>query len=201
MAVSLNDIIRVAVRMSGPDGQDIINVWHLLVSTLSGGDNDDVLADIATIVQTIYDHVKPAITGNQSDRDISAQNLNNSELLGTTSWDASWQGTATGDELPATVSPFSLFRTGLSRRLGKKYWGVTTEAVQTDGAITLSAAQTGLANAIAAVIGGFTGGTTSNVYVVGTYNENLTPAFVPFNEAVYRGNLRQQRRRYPGVGS
>lgn len=201
MAVSVGDILRIAVRMSGPDGQDIINVYHALVELLADGDNDNVLADWAALIQTIYNALAAAVSSDQDGRDISVLNLTNGEVLGTTAFPSGWQGTATGETLPATVSLYSLFRTGLSRRIGKKYWGITTEGVQADGAVTLSGAITALTNTIAMIITTKTGATTTNEYHIGTYNESLAPQFVKFNEAVYRGNLRTQRRRYLGVGS
>ena len=194
------DIYRVAARMVGPDGQDIINVWHIRLSTYVAGDDQDVADEVVFRISTNYQLLEPAITEDQTSVDMSIQNLTTNAVLGSFAWGPAFQGNGTGDNAPPQASPFSYFRTGIARRVGRKFWGIITEALSAEG-YTQGAASTALITFIAAWLSGFTGGTTGNFYEFGVYNENKSPAFAPFTEAVHRGRLMTQRRRRPEVGS
>lgn len=196
----VNDVLRVAVRMIGPSNQDIMNVWHVQLTNLVSGVDDDVVADIVSEISAVYAGLEPAVTNLQTGQDISVQNITQGLVFGAEAFNPSFDGTLTGDTAPPTTSIYSYFRTGIPRRVGRKFWGIVTEGHQNNGVITGTI--TNLLTLLGAnFIGGFTGTTTGNTYLYGTYNENKSPQFAPFTQGVTAAVLRVQRRRQIGHGS
>lgn len=196
---ALNDVFRLAMRMQGPSGQDIINVWHAKISNYVGGTDADVAQELVDYACTHYQDLEDAITNQQTSVDISVQNLTTGAVLGTFSWSTAFAGTLTGDTLPPQTSLYSYFRTGLSRRIGRKFLGIVNEAVNDNGLV--SSLVTIVSTFIANWIGTDVGVGTGNSYVWGVFNDNLLPAFAQFVEAVWQARLKTQRRRLPNVGS
>jgi len=196
---AVNDVYRVAMRMLGPSGQDFMNVFHAQISNYVTGTDDDVADELAFIAATHYQDLEDAISNTQTSVDISVQNVTTGAVLGTRSWSPAFAGTLTGDKMPPQTSLYSYFRTGLSKRIGRKFWGVVNEASQDNG--LASALVTIVSTFIAHWLGIDTGATTGNSYIWGIYNDNLAPAFAQFIEAVWQARLRTQRRRLPGIGS
>jgi hypothetical protein len=197
---NLNDVFRVAVRMIGPSSQDIINVWHCKLISLTSGIDADVVADIVSEISTNYQDLEAAIPNTQTGQEISVQNVTTGQVFGAQAFSPAMNGALTGDTVPATSSSYCYFRTGVPRRVGKKFWGIVTEGHQNNGVVT-STITTALATLAANFIGAWTGGTTGNGYNWGTYNSNLAETFAPFIEAVVAAVQHTQRRRRLGIGS
>lgn len=194
-----NDVFRIAVRMLGPSGQDIINVFHALVYNYVTGTDADCAEELAALIAGYYQDLEPCITTEQTGVDMSVQNVTTGTVQGTFGFSPAFAGDLTGDTMPPQASLYSYFRTGISRRIGKKFWGIINEASQDNG----------LAGGLVATIGTFlaywlgspTGAITGNTYKWGVYNDNLTPSFAQFTEAVAQSRQRTQKRRLPGIGS
>jgi len=196
---ALNDVYRVAARMIGPSGQDIMNVWYAQIANYVTGDDDDVAGELAAFLATHYQDLEAAITNQQTSVEISVQNMTTGAVLGTQAWIPVFAGDLTGDTLPPQTSLYSYFRTGISRRVGRKFWGIVNEAVNDNGLVV--SLVTVVSTFIAHWLGIDVGVGTGNSYVWGVYNDNLVPAFAQFVEAVWQARLRTQRRRSPGIGS
>lgn len=197
---NLNDILRVAVRMGGNTDQDIMNIWTVKLVTLVDGDDEDVADDIVQRIGVLYQDLEDAISSDQYSKDISIQNITSGQVLGTHEWTTPFLGAAGGDSMPPQTSLFSYFRTGYSRRIGRKFWGILTETLQ-DAGLSVPAVATTMATFLVHWIISWVGAVTGNTYEWGVYNENKIPDFVPFQEAVSVGRLMTQRRRRPTVGS
>ena len=194
------DVYRVAVRMGGAKDQDIMNIWHIQLTNLVSGVDDDIVDDILERVSYAYQDLEPALSNDQYDKDISIQNVTTGQVHGSHLWQTPFVGTTGGDSLPPQSSLFSYFRTGFPRRIGRKFWGLMAELSQDQG-LAASAVAVTMATFLAHFIITFVGITTGNTYAWGVYNENMSPQFAPFREAVGSGRLMTQRRRRPTVGS
>lgn len=194
------DIYRVAVRMYGTANQDFINVYHVQLGTYVTGDDEDVALELVTDITDAYQDWEPSISPLQLSNDISIVNLTTSAVLGTWEWTTTFQGTGSGDPVPPQSSVFCYMRTGVSRRIGRKFMGVTTESLQSNG-LAAAAIYTSATAFLAKMIADFVGGTTGNTYQYGIYNDEKSPTFLQFLEGVVVGRLMTQKRRRPTVGS
>ena len=102
--------------------------------------------------------------------------------------------------MPPQSSLYSYFRTGFSRRIARKFWGVVNESLQ-DSGLTIPIVATQMATFIANFISNWLGGSTGNTYDYGIYNQGKAPQYLPLTEALTVGRLMTQRRRRPGVGA
>lgn len=200
MALSEGQTLRVVARMQGTQSQDIINVWHTRCTTLVDGTPEDVVDDIAAKLSSNYQLLKSVIAQTQVSQDLSVVNVSNGEVYGTHAWTTPFAGTATGEELPPQMSLFSYFRTGYSRRVGRKFWGITAEALA-DAGLTVASVATTMGTFLASWLGPWTGSVTGNTYYWGVYNPNFVLQFLDFTEALYTSRMMVQRRRRPQVGS
>lgn len=130
------EVFRIAARMQGTQGQDIINVWHAQIETYVTGSDLDVADELVIALSVNYSDLEDAITDEQSGIDISVQNVTQGTVQGTQSWNPSFDGTLTGDTMPPQTSLYAFFRTGLARRLGRKFFGIVNEASQDGGLVT-----------------------------------------------------------------
>lgn len=199
MAAQFN-VYRVAARMAGAQGQDIINVWHVQIANYITGTDADVAQELVDTISAAYLLLKPAASDDQASVDMSVQNVTTGTVQGTFQWTSPFVGTLTGDNLPQQDSLFAFFRTGISRRLGRKFFGIITEASQATGTL-IPAIATAMATFLAQFIGSFVGATTGNTYFFGVYNANKIPVFVNFTEAIFNTLIMTQRRRRFGIGS
>jgi len=186
--------------MQGPASQDIINVHHITITNYVGGDDATVAQELVDRLSTIYQDLEPAISSSQVSNDMSVQNVTTGAVLGSFQWSTAFAGSATGDELPPQTSLFSYFRTGVSRRIGRKFWGVLSETLQ-DSGLTVASVATAMATFLAHFVAGWLAGGTGNTYDFGVYNASKSPQFLPFTEAIHVGRLMVQKRRRPQVGS
>lgn len=199
MAGQVGDVYRVAVRMRGPDNQDIINVFHCKNTLLVDPDDDDIISDIVTEISNNYQALEIVLSDEQQSVDMSIQNVTQNTVLGTHEWTTAFIGDNSGDSIPPQASLFSYFRTGISRRVGRKFWGIVSETKQ-DGGLMVAIVASQMATFLAQWLGEFIGA-SGNGYLWGVYNDNLVPAFADYVEAVVSGRIMSQRRRRPTIGS
>lgn len=197
---ALNDVFRIAARMFGPANQDFINVWHVQITGYVTGTDAVVAQELVDELSLLYQPLEAIVSNTQTDNDMSVVNVTTSAVLGSFGWTSVLNPAGTGDRLPPQSSAFGYFRTGISRRIGRKFWGVVPEATQDNGLLGVTTFNN-LVTLMAGFVGTVVGGTTGNSYKFGVYNDNLIPQFLPFTEAVAQGRLMTQRRRRPTVGS
>ena len=194
------DIYRVALRMFGPANQDIMNIWHVELKTYVAGDDAAVADELNVRLCNAYQDLESSIATTQTSNDLSIVNVTTGAVLGSFAWSTAFGGVASGDELPPQTSLYSYFRTGFSRRIARKFWGVCSETLQ-DSGLTVPAVATAMATFLANFVVSWVGGTTGNTYEFGIYNDAKSPQFLPLTEAIVVGRLMTQRRRRPTVGS
>jgi hypothetical protein len=185
------------MRLSGT--ADVINVWHAQITGYMGGSDAQVAQELVDEISTNYQLIDQDIAGTAS-VDMSVVNVTTGAVLGSMAWNPVLGAGSSGDQVPPQASMFCYFRTGFSRRIGRKFVGTVNEASQNNGIISAGVI-TALGNFAAAFLGPIVGATTGNTYRFGVYNPNKSPTFLMFVEYVVRNYLATQRRRRFGVGS
>lgn len=202
MALSANDIIKVVVSILLPDSVVAQNVFWVLFEADGGSvDDDDVLDDLETWIEDIYDQLDTTMGSGVALDDLKAYVYDaveddfdeiGDELL----TDIFAAG---GDLLPHGVAAVSNAGTTNPDVQGRKYWCGLVEGVQIDGYLS-GAGITDIAVASGKWITPFTGATTGSGFIPGVYS--LTKATFYNFEGGASNNLLlgYQRRRKPGVG-
>lgn len=193
------DVFRLAARMRLSGTADAINVWHCRISDYVAGSDAVVAQEMVDRLSTGYQLIDQDLSGMAS-ADISVQNVTTGAVLGTFAWNPVMGAGTGGDATPPQTSLFAYFRTGISRRIGRKFVGMIAESAQNNGTV-IGSVVTALGNFAAFFIVIWVGATTSNEYEWGVYNGSKSPVFLRFVEAVVRNVLMTQRRRRYGVGA
>lgn len=129
MVVGNNNIIRVAIRWLVNAMDEIVNVWHLRVNFTSAITPDDLSDSIAAWATVQYAPVKPLIADNVVHYDITMYNETMNLSYTPHGVVSGLTGTNTNTMLPQDDSALIVWRTGVPRRLGRKYlpvFGVNT---------------------------------------------------------------------------
>lgn len=189
-------VVTAKLVQTGND-QDVQNTY--VISSFSGPTDDaSAIADISEWLEAIYTPIQGQISTLVAFSAININNISRSEVTGDLSWPNLVAGTNAGDILPSGVAALCLQRTGVSRRVGRKYYGVFTEAALAAGQ-WVSGTINDLGAAIAVASDPYVGangvGFVPYVYdrTLGTLRE-VTSTAVSFEPAY-------QRRRRRGSGS
>jgi len=150
------DILKVTARMTQTDTGAIQNVFTLRWEALLPSDDGPVMTHVAQHLDDLYQFLKPHMAGNVLFTDVTGFNHTQNRPMPSANWPVLTAGTGSGDRLPPGVSALAFFRTGLSRVLGRKFFGPIQEGDNTDGFIS-SALLADVVN----IIGGILAGDTS----------------------------------------
>jgi len=194
--MEIGDVFRVTAGLFGPNGQVIQNVYHF--AKVSGADTDDqdAMDDMAEILDELYTDLSAYFPTTVTAGEISFFDVTNNNPLPSMSWPTFTAGTGSGEPEPPACSALVVFRTGVNRKLGRKFFGPLSDGV-TDGGEIEGGSLTQLAASAAALVGLLSGdsGHTYWAGIVGTLG-----GFFRFIEAVARPVIAYQRRRKQGVG-
>ena len=202
MALSANDILKVVVSMAFPDSVVAQNVfWLLFEDTGGSNDDDDVLDDIETWVEDIYDHIASVMSEDVTidDAKVYVYDAGDDDFDEVGDRSLSVPFIQTGDFMPHGIAAVANANTENPDVQGRKYWGGFTEASNLDGYMS-----GGIIAAMSLCVGewitGFVGVETGSDFVPGVYSLTKT-VFYPFTtEAATNLLWGYQRRRKPGVG-
>lgn len=138
MAVTLNDVVRIAARHKWDTVSDVVNVYYAQVTTVPGLGGDALfMQDVAEWLGLAYSEIQPQISARNLAIDINGYNVTDDAPLPAVSWGAGYDGgSGTGESLPPGNAALVLWRTGVKRTVGKTYLPPMTEGVQADGRIT-----------------------------------------------------------------
>lgn len=132
MAIQIGAVVRASVRMSGPIGQDIINVWHWKLAGPDPVDEADFLDGIDEFVQNMYGEIQLEVANTVSGVDIKcdvvqaiAGKWQIVQNIGTVPW--SFSGSAAADNMPAGVCALGFLRTTIGKVFGRKFAPPFTE--------------------------------------------------------------------------
>ncbi len=133
MAANLNDVIQMTV-IQEQAGQQVLNVYHYQVVTLTGLDGDY----LQVLIDHFNDEIKPQIVALQSNalayKGIRVVNLTNGVDFLEYTYPASTTGQVATDALPPNVTyTFRLLRETLATRHGYKRFSGVAESMQNNG--------------------------------------------------------------------
>jgi hypothetical protein len=205
MTVSPGDIVRLAVRMTGPQGQDIMNVYHVQHAGGVGVSDAAFLTAMETWIDTMYSRLNTVIEATQEPLDIKVDVVEFSgglwqivRNIATIGWGGIFNSSASGDNYAPGVACLVLLRTLVGKVLGRKFIGTLAEAVLQDNGEPIAAAITALTNYANDILTGFT--VAAQDFVSGVPSSKLG-IFAEFVEAQVSKEAAYQRRRAVRQGS
>lgn len=137
MAVSLGDVVEVALSMEFELGSEQVNVFHLKLGAVIDGADDQVHADLQTWLDNGYAGIAPIMSGDTKFRELRIRNVTDDGPTLFYPWSGTFDsGASGGDDLPPGVSALVLYRTATKRVLGRKYLPTFLESAQSFGAWT-----------------------------------------------------------------
>jgi len=190
-------IARVTPMMTFGASDDVQNTWHLI--KVSGANNDSAVAlAIQEYMELIYNIINPRIATAITYDAIDIFFISGSQALGQFPWLTLVNGLDAAETVAPGVCMLSLARTGISKRIGKKFFGVSTEAQMFGG----SWAAAIVLDILAATLAGYTNFTASNgVTLRGIVYDRLTTIARDGIAFLAEPNPAYQRRRKVGSGS
>jgi hypothetical protein len=118
-----NDILKVTARMNSTAGGAVENVFTFKWTGLFSADDSAVMDHVADYLETFYSHLVSHQTNTLTYQDIEAFNHTQDRPVASHNWPTLTAGSSSGGYQPLAVSALTFFRTGLSRILGRKFWG------------------------------------------------------------------------------
>jgi len=194
--MEVGDVFRVTAGLRGPDGQTIQNVFHF--AKVSGADTDDLdaMEDFAEILDELYVSLEDFFPDTVTADEISFFDVTNHVPLPSLGWPTFTGGAVAVEAEPPACSALVVFRTGQSRRLGRKFFGPLQDGATTGGELE-AGSLVQLASAAGALLG-LLSGESGHTYYAGIVS--TLGGFFRFIEAVARPIIAYQRRRKQGVG-
>lgn len=197
MTASQNDVVRITAVMEIPIVGVIENVYHVRITSAGPIDDTDLQDAAAEFLEDIYTEINSRISDEQLYNSINIFNYTNQQVFGSISWPSLTAGLNTGDLLAPGVSALAIGRTGVSRRVGRKYFGVFTEDSITDGFFS-AATIVDIADAAEIAYGPYTA--TNGVEFEGGVYDRVNIIFRTILDVTATGNPAYQRRRRQGTG-
>lgn len=135
MAVTVGDILRVAVRHKWENVDDIVNVLHFGVATApTPNDEASLLEDVSEMIGDAWLNIEAHLCNNVSAYDIAVWNVSDDAPVGATSFGAGYAGGTSGGEcMPAAAAALVLLNTSVKRTQGRIYLAAFSEGDQVDG--------------------------------------------------------------------
>ena len=197
MTLANNNIIRLSVVWDVGNVM-MVNVHHFKLTGIVAQTQTQIRADITEHLEGSYAFVTSLITSFALHQRNEIFNITAGGPETPMSSNGNLDGTAGGEVLPSQVAMEVFFRTAVSRRIGKTFLPVMTEALITNGVIGAAALAAG-GNFAGAIVGGVA--LTNGVIVTkGVYNRSGA-IFSDITDVEVPDRLRTQRRRRVGVGA
>lgn len=134
MPLNADDIVRVAARLRGPQGQDIINVYHYRATDNIVDSDANILEGIANQMDRIYEVIEAEFPATSTPVDIKADVVrfqNGKEVivrnLGSHVWGNTFQPSGVGNVYAPGVAVGILLRTLVGRAFARKFIGPLME--------------------------------------------------------------------------
>jgi len=196
--VNANDIVTVAVRAEDQGTEDVVNVYDLELTSVTGLTAAQALSDLEDWVELICLILDGIQTIRYIYRELTAYNRTQSTLLGGATITNPPSGIGTGNSLPSGNAGLISFPTNIARVVGRKYiGGFAVGSVDADG--TLSSATTSvLLSAGNTIRAPYTG--TNGSWQYGVWRSATNSLVVPLGTIV-TDVMAYQRRRRAGRGS
>lgn len=201
------DVLRCAVRQTSKDVTDIVNVFYFSAQPFEPcPDYQDILDALAVYFDLAFAPIETMVPNLQSPNDIKVDRVELQdnkitvvENIGTVSWGDTYNPSGSGEAYAPGVAALALFRTGVGKILGKKYFGQLTETA-IDSGLLHSLMITYLGDTLTALL---------ETCIVDAGTAELVPCLLStrdqivhtFTEAEVNPEPAYQRRRKTSVGS
>ena len=196
--VENSDIIRLGAVLKVGGLFDVVNVFHLYIS--SGGGLGWALAnaDFQEYVDQVYQNIDTYLHTGVAGDSIQVANVTQATVFGSIAFNPAITGSDAGSILPLGVCCLTWARTYKARVQMRKYWSGFTEA-QLDGGSWTSTLENACLAAMTDVVGGLTG---SNGLVMVGVAYNRSGGTYTIGQSISSSDIpAYQRRRKQGVGS
>ena len=134
MPLESGDVVRVAIRQRGPQGQDIVNVVHYQADSAIASSDTEIMDAIVNAADAAYAFLNYVTPATQRPLDIRADvvKLQAGRIvivrpLGTRSWGTNYNPQESGNVYAPTIAAGIILRTLAPRVLGKKFIGALME--------------------------------------------------------------------------
>ena len=134
MPLNAGDVVRVAIRQRGPQGQDIVNVVHYQADAEIGSSDTEIMSAIINTADTAYAFLNYFTPATQRPLDIRADvvKVQGGQIvvvrpLGVASWGWNYNPQESGNPYAPMIAAGVLLRTLAPRVLGKKFIGALME--------------------------------------------------------------------------
>jgi len=198
MGVAVDDIIRITAVMQFDGLDDMVNVFHFKLTSVSTSNDDEFMADMASVMDDLYTEVVLAFSELVVFIDVQGQNVTQNELLPSKPWPVLVNGGSMSTPLPSQVAACVYHGTLRPKTRASKFLPVFTEG-QNDGNGKIGDATQVLIQAFGDfLVGAIVGSAFTALY--GAYNKGFD-RFTVAGNAIVPTRWRTQRRRRLGVGS
>lgn len=134
--VNDGDIIRVGAGLVYDGLYDVVNVWHILATMVTGISWATLTTLLQDYLDDIYDNIKTPLNDEIGTGAISVANVTQVTTLGAIPWSPGWAGVESGEPTAAGVCCFTWARTYKPRVQIRKYFGVFGEVNVSTGSWT-----------------------------------------------------------------
>lgn len=128
------DVVRTRTRLRSASGEDIVNVFHHVMSLASPQTDATVIPVINSFMNSMYGYIQPGIPSDVSFVDIDVQNVTTGDVYPAYPWPSLTVGGGTGDTMPEQCCALVVGRTGRTKTIARKFLGPFIEAANNDGA-------------------------------------------------------------------
>lgn len=197
MALLNGEIARVTALLNFQSSDDVQNTWHLIKVS---GANSDTAVTLACqeFMELLYNIIVGRLGLSLTFDAIDIFFIPGSQALGQFPWLSLVAGTDAASVQPPGVALLTLARTGVSKRIGKKFLGVSTEGQMTSGLWNSAF----VLDALALTLAAYTNFTASNgVTLRAVVYDRLLKVARDGVAFLAEPNPAYQRRRKVGTGS
>lgn len=137
MPAEVGDVIRATAVLKQSGTDDLVNVYHVRITTDPGASNDDeCVEDISNILELAYGHLNGSLPTSLVYDHIDFQNITKNEEMPSVNWASLGTGGGAADAPSPQVASLVVYKVGIPGVQGRKYLPCFTEGLLDEGAIT-----------------------------------------------------------------
>lgn len=196
--VNQGDIVRVTAKMHESYSGDIQNVFYFRNDGALGMYDSLCFDDLSPKLEDVYSDILSVLSNNLSFVSIDFYDVTAARPMADVPWPTLTQASDSGDRLPQACSAMVLYRTGVRRTMGRKFFGPLTAGQTVDGKL-ISTAVTAFITAGSHLLTSFLGAGSGNSWLPGIPAAGAH--FWSFEDCTVKDIVAYQRRRREGRGS
>ncbi len=134
MTISDGDVLRASARWSGPNAQDIVNVWYFQADFTTTDTDEDVFDAVDTFITRVFLPFDDDLSTDMTPVDLKVDIVDFvggkwvvTHNVGFGPWGAGITTTEASDNLPPGAAAVGFLYTALGKHQGRKFFGGFTE--------------------------------------------------------------------------